>query len=257
MKRDNRYLQNYRRKFYSQFGEDGILSFILSRIPSKNYWCVEFGAWDGIFLSNTYHIIKNHNYNAVLLEYDPQKFKSLEKNMHSYEDRVHCVNLYVDFKGKNSLENILKEYQVPIDFDLLSIDIDGNDYFYWKSLHKYYPKVVIIEINYKFKVGLRRVHKFGSPFLWGISGTSITSMTELGKKLGYELVACVGCNLIFVKQKYLSIFQLRKNNPEAITTYEGQSFRKLYPKQNLIKILELIRRNTIPKLLKEKTKLNY
>ena len=52
----------YKKNIYSQFGEDGIIEEILKRLKNKiNKTCVEFGAWDGIHLSNTYNLIKNHN----------------------------------------------------------------------------------------------------------------------------------------------------------------------------------------------------
>ena len=65
-------LNNYSKKINSQFGEDGILLEVLKRLGTENLdrWCVEFGARDGISDSNTYNLIKNHNYKAVLIEGD-------------------------------------------------------------------------------------------------------------------------------------------------------------------------------------------
>ena len=72
-------LNNFSNQIYSQFGEDGILLEILSRLGDKNLdkWCVEFGARDGISDSNTFNLIKNHNYKAVLIEGDKNFFHFL------------------------------------------------------------------------------------------------------------------------------------------------------------------------------------
>ena len=76
-------LSDYSDNTYSQYGEDGIIEEILNRIENKyslDNWCVEFGAWDGIYLSNTCRLIRERNFNAVLIEGDKNKVKELEVN---------------------------------------------------------------------------------------------------------------------------------------------------------------------------------
>ena len=59
----------FKKNYYSQFGEDGIFEEIINRLGNhSDKDCVEFGAWDGIFLSNTYHFIKNHSFKGILIE---------------------------------------------------------------------------------------------------------------------------------------------------------------------------------------------
>ena len=72
-------VNEYGKKIYSQFGEDGIINEILNRLKNDNLdkYCVEFGARDGVSDSNTYNLIKNHNYKAVLIEGDKKYFKRL------------------------------------------------------------------------------------------------------------------------------------------------------------------------------------
>ena len=74
--------QKYKRNIYSQNGEDGIILEILKRLKlnSKNKWCCEFGAWDGIHGSNTFNLVKNLNYNAVYIEGEKKKYKELNLN---------------------------------------------------------------------------------------------------------------------------------------------------------------------------------
>ena len=232
-------LLSYRKSFFSQQGEDGLLVFILSKIPDKTNWCVELGAWDGKSESNTYYFISQQNYHGVMIEADPLKYNLLLKNMKAY-DTV-CINTFVRPEGENNLDNILSQTPVPKQFDLLSIDVDGDDYHIWQSLNNYQPKVVIIEINIKDKPGVKRINKIGPPIvqgnmgtsvssMWGItgySGTSISSMTELAISKQYSLIANVYCNAIFVRNEYLNLYHDREVTPEEVFTYEGHRISEL------------------------------
>ncbi len=66
--RDDAWLLNHRSNVHSQAGEDGIIEKILELLPVRDHWCVEFGAWDGVFLSNTRRLIEHAGYSAVLIE---------------------------------------------------------------------------------------------------------------------------------------------------------------------------------------------
>ncbi len=215
----------------------------MSKIPDKTYWCVELGAWDGKSESNTYYFISRHSYNAVMIEADPLKYNLLCENMK--ENGIICVNVYVRPEGQHNLDNVLSLTPIPIQFDLLSIDVDGDDYFVWQSLNKYQPKVVVIEINMRHKPGVKLINKSVSPIvqgdistgissMWGITGyigTSISSMTELAIKKNYCLLANINCNVIYVRQEYLELFHEREVIPEEVFTYEGHSIRELSIKE--------------------------
>ena len=204
-------LNHFARNVYSQFGEDGILEVILSKFPETNCWCVEFGAWDGRLMSNTCHLIQSKNYRAVLIEADSRKFKELAAN-YSGNRSVTTVCALVDWQD-HKLDDILASTEIPRDFDLLCIDVDGNDYHIWAATHLYSPKVVCIEFNPTVATGIEFVQKAKA----GISqGASITSMVALGKDKGYELVAATRNNAIFVAEKYLRLFELVDNRPEAL-----------------------------------------
>ena len=232
-------LLSHRKKYYSQQGEDGLLAFILSKIPDKTGWCVELGAWDGKSESNTYYFISHLGYHGVMIEADPLKYNLLRENLKAYD--TICVNAYVRPQGGNSLDNILSLTSIPTHFDLLSIDVDGDDYHIWQSLYAYHPNVVIIEINIRDKPGVKRLNKPGSPIfmdntgtssssMWGITGyigTSISSMTELAISKQYCLLANVHCNAIFIRREYLNLFHDREVTPSEVFTYEGHHISEL------------------------------
>ena len=104
--------QKYRKNFFSQNGEDGVIFEILKRLKlkSKEKWCCEFGAWDGIHGSNTFNLVKNYNYNAVYIEGDKKKFQDLIKTRKKFK-KIEIFNKYISHKNKsvNRLDSILKK----------------------------------------------------------------------------------------------------------------------------------------------------
>src|SRR5687768_9225323 len=97
MGRPPHWLLEFKSNVHSQTGEDGILQQILDKLPQRDRWCVEFGAWDGQYLSNVCNLIDNHDYAAVLIECSPEKFKELRKR-HSNNPRVVSLNRTVGFQ---------------------------------------------------------------------------------------------------------------------------------------------------------------
>ena len=242
-----RLLRSHRDRHYSQSGEDGILEFILSKIQNRDSWCVEFGALDGKHLSNTYHFITNVSYKGVMIEGDPTRYSQLEKNMANEGLDVICINQFVGIDGENKLDAILAKTPTPINFDLLSIDIDGDDYYVWEQFSNFRPKVVIIEINFRDKPGVRKINISDSPYIWGETGTSIDSMTELAEKKGYSLIAQVGSNAVYVDTAYYSLFFRKPIEPMELFSYEAHNLRELEKRE----ILSYIYWNGKAKFLKE------
>ena len=210
----------YAKNNYSQFGEDGIIEEILKLIPNKNNWCVEFGAWDGIHLSNTYSLIRNNNYKSVLIEADRKKFRVLEDNLKKFDAIL--VNEFVMFSGKNTLDNILGNTPIPRDFDFLSIDIDGNDYYILESLELYKPKLICIEYNPTIPNEVSYVQ----PKDFNIHrGASALAILNLAKSKGYSLAATTMCNLILVDTTYLPLLKLQGS---ALSEFRDDESAKVF-----------------------------
>jgi hypothetical protein len=208
------WLLEFARNVYSQTGEDGILEKILGVLPEKDNWCVEFGAWDGQFLTNTRHLIESYDYSAVLIEANQEKFERLKLNYQG-QSKVFPINALVGFSEENNLDKILKNTPIPSDFDVLSIDIDGNDFHAWRMVSAYRPKVVVIEFNPTIPTPVRFVQEARLDLH---QGSSLLSLVELGKIKGYELVCVLPWNAFFVKKEFFSLFEISNNAPERLRT---------------------------------------
>lgn len=207
---DNRWLLNYKKNRFSQRGEDGILEKIFEVLGVKRGWCVDVGAY-GRNLSNTYALIEK-GWHGVLIEANEERLAKLKGRHERAHRDAYCICAHVEPSGDKSLDNILKTTPLPKKFEFLSIDIDGNDYYIWKSLKKYSPAVVIIEFNSLVKYG-----DYLQP-LDGGGGASLSIMVRLAKLKGYELLSATSFNAIFVKKHLFDKFGISDNRPEEIWT---------------------------------------
>jgi hypothetical protein len=188
-------VQEHARDVYSQNGEDGILERIFDLLGVTQGWCVEFGAWDGVHLSNTRHLIEHRGWNAVLIEASAHKFAELEENSRPFPG-VTCVRRFVTFDPPDDLDGILVATPIPSDFELLSIDVDGNDFHIWESLRNYRPKIVVIEINPTMP---NHVDFVQARDMSVQHGSSLAAMVRLGRQKGYELAAVTTSNAILAR----------------------------------------------------------
>jgi hypothetical protein len=191
--------EKFKKNIYSQDGEDGILEEIFNRLKLENLdkTCVEFGAADGMFISNTYNLIKNKNYKALLIEPDKIKFKQLQVNIP--DKKIIKINEFVEYDGDNNLDSFLIKYNFNVNFDFLSIDIDGNDYHIFESLKKFQPKVICIEYNNHIPNEVIFVQENNYKLK---QGSSALAIINLAMKKGYLLAAMTNNNLIFTHETY-------------------------------------------------------
>jgi hypothetical protein len=205
-------LLDFSNNVHSQNGEDGILAKILELLPERDRWCVEFGAWDGVHLSNTCNLIKQHNYSAVLIEPDVKKFADLTGSYGS-NPKVIPVNSFVGFAAADGLDTLLMDKPIPKDFDVLSIDIDGNDYHVWNVVTSYSPKIVCIEYNNTIPNEVEFIQPMNPELS---QGSSLLSLTRLARGKGYELVCVTNSNAIFLRSKYFPLLGIPDNQLSAL-----------------------------------------
>ena len=204
------FFDNLKKNIYSQNGEDGIIEYLLDKIEDKDYWCCEFGAWDGKHLSNTFNLVANRNYKSVYIEGDESKYQDLIKTCADYNNIV-PIKSWVGIEGDSSLDKILATTEISKKFDLLSIDVDGTDYLIWKHLLDYKPKIVVIEINSSFRPELTFTNEeLDYNTMLSRSGevnggVNFKTCYDLGRSKGYRLFTHTG-NLIFIDEDYSHLF---------------------------------------------------
>jgi hypothetical protein len=188
-----------KKHIYSQTIEDGVIEQIFKNIGTTNKYFVEFGAWDGIAFSNTANLRINEGWKGLLLEGNKEKADQFDYVTHS-------------FITAENINDLFEKNNVPKQFDLLSIDIDGNDYWIWKAIDesRFEARVVIIEYNCNFPdQNLSCAIKYSSeldstnPSIYYYSAT-IPALKKLGESKGYSLIFRVNLhNLFFVKTELL------------------------------------------------------
>lgn len=182
------FLHEHAASVYSQYGEDGMFAKLFADIGVVHGRCAEFGAADGLFLSNTAMRWHRGTWEAQLAEAEPTWWSQLEENTRDRPVKVHY--------GLVTPENINEVF--PEEYDLFSIDVDGDDYFLWEALERE-PRVVIIEINQTVPYWMSvRPAATGGRF-----GTSAKAMVQLAGRKGYGLIGAIGCNLIFLRNDEL------------------------------------------------------
>jgi hypothetical protein len=216
LKLASRWLSEFAENNTSQSGEDGLIAKALSFLPDLSFWCVEFGAWDGKHLSNTYNLVATKGFHVVLIEGDAARYKELRDN-YPHKERAIFANAFVGWSEDDGLDKILSQHPVPREFDLLSVDVDGNDYHIWRALKSFQPKLVLIEYNISMVNGV----EFVQPAEAGChQGSSPASLVKLGIEKGYELVAVTKHNLLFVRRDYYPLFRIPDNSLEVMRDEE-------------------------------------
>ena len=207
--------REWHRNVTSQAGQDGVIERIFEIMPPRTKYCVEFGAWDGKHLSNTWNLINNHAWSAAMIEGDPDKAAQLADRYRARKD-VTCINRFVGFDvGVDTLDAILAGIGCPQDLDFMSIDIDGNDWHVWNSLEKYRPRLLIIEYNPTASNDLYYVQR--RDFVNNKSN-SLLALMELGKEKGYELISA-DHDAYFVQKEDFHLFPTGDNDINFMNCY--------------------------------------
>jgi hypothetical protein len=195
-------LNKHEYQVFSQNGEDGIIQEIFNRIGTTNKYFIEFGVEDGLECNTTNLLYKK--WSGLWIEGSPEFSKSVSIR---FKDLIQSGHLSIKnaFINAENIEWLFDEAGAPIEPDLLSIDIDYNDYYVWKAITKYKPRAVIIEYNSTFRPDTHFVAHYNPKRVWDRTsyfGASLLALEQLGIEKGYCLISCVftGSNAFFVRE---------------------------------------------------------
>ncbi len=201
MSKDPKRLSRHEATVYSQAGEDGAIAEIFRRIGVTNRHFVEFGSGDGS--ENNTVLLLEGGWSGLWMDGVEQFTKGAAEK---FQAQVGSGQLRVRhaFVNAENIVELLDTAKTPAAFDLLVVDIDRNDYWVWKAIRSYSPRVVVIEYNAIFPPGISWVVNYEAKSWWDGSshfGASLTALEKLGKEKGYSLVGCnlLGSNAYFVR----------------------------------------------------------
>ena len=184
---------------YSQYEEDLFLANVFKQKNINKGFFMEFGAWDGKYLSNCRYLYEN-GWKGCFIEGNKNRFLDLKKN-YTHDNNVVLLNVFVD-QVDNTLDKILTQNNI-LELDLLSIDIDGKDLQSWKTLTKIKPKVIVIEFNHSIPFDVSYEDDTEESI-----GNSFLAITKYANKTGHQLIHATTSNLIFINRDFNKNFFL-------------------------------------------------
>ena len=200
-----RRLQKYGYKVFSQHDEDGILAEIFRRIGVRSRIFVEFGVGDGLESNSTYLLLQG--WRGLWMEADRGQYNAILQNLREAISLGSLVVLNVSVTRENIADYIgsyFRQAGISDDPDLLSIDIDGNDFHVLDALSGIRPRVIVVEYNANYRPPLRWVMPYNPDHRWDQSlnfGASLDAFNDLLSARGYVLVGCsiIGGNAFFIR----------------------------------------------------------
>ena len=198
---DPKRLVRYGYKVYSQNDEDGIIAEIFRRIGMTSRTFIEFGVETGIECNTAKLLVDG--WRGLWIEANPASAAAIRDNFASFtaDGRLSVVESRVTAENINAL---IAQSGVGEDIELLSIDIDFNDYWIWKAIDAVNPRVVVIEYNATLRPPLSLVVPYRPETEWDGSnyyGASLEALVKLGAEKNYRIVGCsiAGVNAFFVR----------------------------------------------------------
>ena len=238
-------INDYEFKVFSQFGEDGIINFLIEKLKIKNKFFIEFGV-ENYEEANTRLLLENKNWSGLILDSSDTHIKTIKSKNYYWKYNLKAINTFVTKKNINNLIklNIGKRKNVG----LLSIDIDGNDYWIWKAINCIKPDIVVIEYNARlgdnnslsipYKEYFDR-KKENYPMIY--FGCSLEALRRLGTKKGYSLLELINGNIM--KKEILKNSKSGIKSLSSKASYNNNTFNELRNKKG-----KLLKKN----ILKEK-----
>jgi len=181
--------------YYSQFYEDAIVDGLFRKIGTTNKMLCDIGASDGTLYSNTKFFMEQPGWDGAFVEPNPHSYNKLTE-LYNPEK---CSRKPI--AGYNTIDGLLEQMSFPRRFDLLDLDIDGQEYYVWSDMVNYRARIVIIE--YSPYVPPTFIPVKGSYGDEGRNQAGLFPMLRLARNKEYKVVAITPVNLICVEGNLL------------------------------------------------------
>ncbi len=200
-----RSLCEYECQVYSQWGEDGLIQYLIRQVVIEHPIFVEFGV-ENYTESNTRFLLMNNHWSGLVIDGADRNIEFIKRDPIYWRHNLKAECAFVTAENINEL---LKASGVDGDIGLLSIDIDGNDYWVWDAVKVVSPRIVIVEYNARFgphravtvpyDPAFNRAEAHYSRIYYG---ASLAALVSLGSRKGYDFVGCnsAGNNAFWVRR---------------------------------------------------------
>lgn len=215
-------------KVYSQWGDDGIIQYLVNKVNVQDKIFVEFGV-ENYLESNTRFLLKNNNWSGLVIDGSNDHIEFIKKDEIYWKYDLTAVCSFIDC---DNINNILEAYlNGKSKIGLLSIDIDGNDYWIWNSIKNIKPDIVVCEYNSLLGVDRALTIPYKSNFVRGkeynilYAGCSLLALCDLAEQKGYNFIGSnsAGNNAYFViKEKSENLLKMKPSEG-----YVESKFREL------------------------------
>lgn len=255
---DNTKLPDLNLKVFSQWNEDGIIQYLLTKVPIENDVFVEFGVQD-YSESNTRFLLVNNNWRGLVIDSNADYIKCIKDREIYWKYELKAIRAFIT---KDNINNLIQLNGITGDIGLLSIDVDGNDYWIWEAIKIISPRIVICEYNsvfgnkepitipYNENFYRTKAHYSNLYF-----GASLKALCLLGEKKGYIFVGSnnAGSNAFFVR-KDVSKELIPLNHNEGYVQSRVRESRDKKGQLNCISGAERIKLISEMKVVNVKTK---
>jgi hypothetical protein len=214
-------------KVFSQFGEDGILQFLLAHVPVESEIFVEFGVQD-YSEANTRFLLLNNHWRGLIMDGSESAMTSVRASPIAWRHHLDAAHAWITAENINQL---IAGHGYSGDIGLLSVDVDGVDYWIWKAIDVVRPRIVVCEYNALFGPTAEVTVPYDSAFSrsdahysWLFFGASLGALARLGETKGYQLagVNTAGNNAFFVRRDVAG--QLPARRPDEV--FQTSRFRE-------------------------------
>jgi hypothetical protein len=208
-KRNVRSLHEVEFRVFSQFGDDGIIQWLIRQLPDLPRRFMEFGVED-YSESNTRFLMVNDNWHGLVMDGSAANIARLQRRKWFWR---HDLTARTRFLTRDNVDSLIGEWLAGQPLGLLHVDVDGNDYWLWEAIHCTLPAIVILEYNALF--GNERAitvpydanfRRFDAHYSGQYFGASLPALTFLSRKRGYEFLGCnrAGNNAYYVRSDLLN-----------------------------------------------------
>ena len=191
-------------RVFSQWGEDGIIQRLVREVPEVPPLFVEFGVQD-YTEANTRYLLTHDNWAGLVIDGSPENIARVTADPLYWR---HNLKAKCAFVTRENINDLLTEAGLRGEIGLLSVDIDGNDYWVWEAIDAVDAVLVVVEYNWRFGPTRRVTVPYRPDFVRGDAhhsmvcyGASLAALEALGRRKGYDLVGCnsAGNNAFFVR----------------------------------------------------------